>query len=135
MSTTARKPAAPGRKPGVRELAAQETQENILRAATRIFASNNWAVSPARSATGKALLAGDPHLELTLPSIWYEVHLVVPGKVDIHGVSIVGTPGVQIGFNRHLAWSMTNTGADVADYYVETVDDAARPTRYQLDGA
>lgn len=102
-------------------------------ALTRIFASNNWAVSPARSATGKALLAGDPHLELTLPSIWYEVHLVVPGKVDIHGVSIVGTPGVQIGFNRHLAWSMTNTGADVVDFYRETVDDHTAPTRYLLD--
>ena len=46
----------------------------------RTMASNNWAVSPRRSATGHALLAGDPHLDLSLPSIWYEAHLVVPGK-------------------------------------------------------
>jgi penicillin amidase len=99
------------------------------------LASNNWAVAPARSATGHALLAGDPHLELTLPSIWYEAHLVVPGKLDVYGVTIPGLPGVVIGFNRDVAWTFTNTGADVIDFYAEEVDDAARPTRYRLDGA
>ena len=54
---------------------------------TRSLASNNWAVSPSRSATGHALLAGDPHLDLTLPSIWYEAHLVVPGALDVYGVT------------------------------------------------
>jgi len=44
----------------------------------RNFASNNWAVSPRRAAAGKALLAGDPHLDMSLPSLWYEAHLVVP---------------------------------------------------------
>ena len=99
----------------------------------RIFASNNWAVSPSRSKTGHALLAGDPHLELTLPSIWFEVHLVIPGRLDVYGVTIPGSPGVLIGFNRDLAWSLTNTGADVVDYYRETVDDHSAPTRYLLD--
>nr|MCU0624427.1 penicillin acylase family protein [Gemmatimonadaceae bacterium] len=47
--------------------------------------SNSWAVAPARAANGKALLAGDPHLGLTLPSIWYEVHVVVPGALDVAG--------------------------------------------------
>lgn len=111
----------------------RETRPDDDDAMARIFASNNWAVAPSRSATGKALLAGDPHLELTLPSIWFEVHLVIPGRIDIHGVSIVGTPGVQIGFNRHVAWSVTNTGADVLDFYRETVDDHQRPARYLLD--
>jgi penicillin amidase len=97
--------------------------------------SNNWAVSPARSATGRALLAGDPHLDLTLPSIWYEVHLVVPGQFDVYGVAIPGLPGVAIGFNRDVAWSFTNTGNDVLDYYVEMVDDTLAPTRYRLNGA
>lgn len=97
--------------------------------------SNNWAVSPSRSASGHALLAGDPHLELSLPSIWYEVHLVVPGKLDVYGVTIPGAPGVVIGFNRDVAWTFTNTGADVMDYYVETVDDPASPKQYKLDGA
>ncbi|MEP6832875.1 MAG: penicillin acylase family protein [Gemmatimonas sp.] len=97
--------------------------------------SNNWAVSPKRSASGYALLAGDPHLELSLPSIWYEVHMVVPGKLDVYGVTIPGAPGVVIGFNRKVAWTFTNVGADVMDYYLETVDDAASPKQYKLDGA
>ena len=102
-------------------------------AIARRFASNNWAVAPARSRSGKALLAGDPHLELTLPSIWYEVHLVIPGALDVYGVTIPGSPGVVIGFNRDVAWSFTNTGADVLDFYRETVDDHERPQRYLLD--
>ncbi len=101
----------------------------------RILASNNWAVSPSRSRSGKALLAGDPHLELTLPSIWYETHLVVPGHRDVYGVTIPGSPGILIGFTPNLAWSMTNTGADVIDLYRETVDDHEKPTRYLLDDA
>lgn len=102
--------------------------------ALRAFASNNWAVAPRRTAAGRALLAGDPHLEMTLPSIWYEVHLVVPGVLDVQGVTIPGAPGVIIGFNRDVAWSFTNTGADVLDVYREAVDDPAAPTRYRLDG-
>jgi penicillin amidase len=99
------------------------------------MASNNWAVAPARSATGHALLAGDPHLELTLPSIWYEAHLVVPGRLDAYGVTIPGLPALLIGFNRDVAWTFTNTGADVVDFYAEEVDDPRRPTRYRVDGA
>ena len=104
-------------------------------AVTRAFASNNWAVAPRRSATGNALLAGDPHLELTLPSIWYEAHLVVPGALDVYGVTIPGLPGVIIGFNRDVAWTFTNTGADVLDFYTEKVNDDLHPTEYWLDGA
>lgn len=96
--------------------------------------SNNWAVTPSRSASGNALLAGDPHLSLSLPSIWYEVHLVVPGELDVYGVTLVGMPGVVIGFNRHVAWSFTNTGADVMDFYRERLDDPDAPSRYLLDG-
>ncbi len=98
------------------------------------LASNNWAVSPSRSANGHALLAGDPHLDLTLPSIWYEVHLVVPGVLDVYGVTIPGAPGVVIGFNRDVAWTFTNTSTDVQDFYAEHVDDAAHPAKYQVDG-
>ena len=100
-----------------------------------VLGSNNWAVAPARTAGGHALLAGDPHLRLTLPSIWYEAHLVVPGALDVAGVSLPGSPGITIGFNRDVAWSFTNTGSDVLDLYVETVDDSLAPTRYQLDGS
>ncbi|HXE57223.1 MAG TPA: penicillin acylase family protein, partial [Gemmatimonadales bacterium] len=97
--------------------------------------SNNWAVAPERTARGHALLAGDPHLELTLPSVWYEVHLVVPGELDVYGATIPGLPGVVIGFNREVAWSFTNAETDALDYYVETVDDPERPGRYLLDGS
>jgi penicillin amidase len=100
----------------------------------RSFASNNWAVSPRRTAAGKALLAGDPHLDMTLPSLWFEAHLVVPGVLDVYGVTIPGAPGIIIGFTRDVAWSFTNTGADVLDLYAETVDDANDPRKYQLDG-
>jgi penicillin amidase len=99
------------------------------------FASNNWAVAPSRSASRHALLAGDPHLDLTLPSIWYEAHLVVPGVMDVYGVTIPGAPAIIIGFNRDVAWTFTNTGADVMDFYRETVDDTTNPTQYRLDGA
>jgi penicillin amidase len=100
----------------------------------RWMASNNWAVSPARSATGHALLAGDPHLDLTLPSLWYEAHLVVPGALDVYGATIPGAPAIVLGFNRDVAWTFTNTGADVMDVYVEQVDNEANPTRYRVDG-
>ncbi len=96
--------------------------------------SNNWAVAPSRTQDGFALLSGDPHLGLSLPSIWYEIHLVVPGRLDVAGVALPGAPGVVIGLNRDLAWTFTNTGGDVLDLYAETVDDSISPSRYLLDG-
>src|SRR5688572_28731306 len=99
------------------------------------MASNKRAIARSRSATGHTLLAGDPHLDLSLPSIWYEAHLVVPGKLDAYGVTIPGAPSIVIGFNRNVAWTFTNNAADVMDLYAEEVDDPRRPTRYRLDGA
>lgn len=99
------------------------------------FASNNWAVAPRRTRNGYALLAGDPHLELNLPSIWYEAHIVVPGVLDVYGVTIPGAPGIILGFNHDVAWSFTNTGADVIDFYQETVDDSVLPKQYMVDGS
>ncbi|MDX2122675.1 MAG: penicillin acylase family protein [Gemmatimonadota bacterium] len=96
--------------------------------------SNNWAVAPGRTAAGHALLAGDPHLELSLPSVWYEAHLITADGLDVYGVTLPGAPGMVIGFTRDLAWSLTNTEADVYDRYAETVDDPAHPARYRVDG-
>jgi len=96
--------------------------------------SNNWAVAPRRTRDGAALLAGDPHLQLTLPSIWYEAHLVVPGQLDVYGVTIPGAPSIILGFNRDVAWTFTNTESDALDFYAESVDVAGHPTRYLLDG-
>ncbi len=78
--------------------------------------SNNWAVSGAKTASGYPLLANDPHLDITLPSIWYQVQVVSP-DVNAYGVSIPGAPGVIIGFNQTIAWGVTNVGADVLDWY------------------
>ncbi|TFG79682.1 MAG: penicillin acylase family protein, partial [Chrysiogenales bacterium] len=78
--------------------------------------SNNWAVSGKKTKSGFPILCGDPHLQLTLPAIWYEIQLSAPG-INVGGVSLPGTPGVVIGFNEEIAWSMTNAGSDVLDFY------------------
>jgi penicillin amidase len=78
--------------------------------------SNNFAVSGAKSASGFPLLANDPHLQLNLPSIWYQVQLSAPG-VNVYGVTIPGSPLVIIGFNQEVAWGVTNVAADVLDWY------------------
>ncbi len=78
--------------------------------------SNNWAVTGNRSATGKAILAGDMHLRLTLPSIWYEVHLSTK-DLDTYGVTIPGAPLPVEAFNNRFGWTFTNSGADQIDQY------------------
>jgi len=127
-------PGAPDTSMIARTLAAAARQFAEHETAPR-FASNNWAVAPRRTRNGYALLAGDPHLELNLPSIWYEAHIVVPGVLDVYGVTIPGAPGIILGFNHDVAWSFTNTGADVIDFYQETVDDSLLPKQYLVDGS
>lgn len=78
--------------------------------------SNNWAVSGTKTKSGKPILANDPHLGLTLPSIWYEIQLHTPAY-NAYGVSFPGLPGVVIGFNDSIAFGFTNAGRDVKDYY------------------
>lgn len=94
--------------------------------------SNNWAVDGGKTASGYPILSGDPHLGLSLPSIWYEIQLNAPG-INVYGVSIPGTPSVIKGFNRDIGWMNTNTGADVMDWYeVEFRDE--RKMEYLHDG-
>ena len=83
--------------------------------------SNAWVVSGKRTATGRPILANDPHLVIELPSVWYEMHLVAAG-LDVQGVSLPGTPFVAIGHNARIAWGFTNTGADVQDLVLERFD-------------
>jgi penicillin amidase len=97
-----------------------------------LAASNNWVVSGKHTVTGKPLLANDPHLPATAPSIWYLVHLSAPG-LRVAGVSAPGGPGVIIGHNDHIAWGMTNVGPDVQDLYEEKFD-PADPQRYSTPG-
>jgi penicillin amidase len=84
-------------------------------------ASNNWVVSGKRTASGKPLLANDPHLPASAPSIWYMIHLSAPG-IRVAGVTAAGAPGVIIGHNERVAWGLTNLGPDVQDVYRETFD-------------
>jgi penicillin amidase len=80
--------------------------------------SNNWVVSGDHTATGKPLLANDTHLDLSLPPIWYQVHVTAPGW-NVQGFTLPGAPLVVIGHNDRIAWGFTNNGADVQDLYIE----------------
>jgi penicillin amidase len=82
--------------------------------------SNNWTVSGTKSATGKPLLANDPHRTLAIPSLRYLVHLTAPGW-DVIGAVEPALPGVGIGHNRHIAWGITVFPIDQQDLYVEHV--------------
>lgn len=78
--------------------------------------SNNWVVAGSKTASGSPILCNDPHLELSLPSIWYEIQLQTPTS-NAYGVSLPGSPFVIIGFNENIAWGVTNAQRDVKDYY------------------
>ncbi|MYS12684.1 penicillin acylase family protein [Streptomyces sp. SID4982] len=86
--------------------------------------SNSWVVSGEHTITGKPLLANDPHLSASLPSVWYQMGLhcrSVSSKCqfDVAGYTFAGMPGVVIGHNGRIAWGMTNSGVDVSDLYLE----------------
>ena len=95
-------------------------------------ASNNWAVGAAKSASGGAMLAGDPHLHLTLPAIWFQLTIDSP-TYHTGGVSIPGTPVVLIGHNEHIAWSLTDAQNQQTFFYMEK-EDAAHPGMYFWNG-
>ncbi|MGP4010935.1 penicillin acylase family protein [Streptomyces sp. 4N124] len=86
--------------------------------------SNAWVVSGKHTITGKPLLANDPHLSASLPSVWYQMGLhcrTVSSKCqyDVSGYTFAGMPGVVIGHNQSISWGMTNSGVDVTDLYLE----------------
>ncbi len=90
--------------------------------------SNNWVVGGSRTDTRSPLLANDPHLEASMPSVWHIMHLS-GGGYDVAGATFPGVPGVIIGHNRDIAWGVTNANPDVQDLFIERFhpDD---PTRY-----
>lgn len=94
--------------------------------------SNNWVVNGAHTKSGKPLLANDPHLSHSVPSVWYMIHLKAPG-LDVSGVSLPGLPLVIIGHNEHIAWGMTNTAPDVQDLYMESFN-FRDPQKYLHNG-
>jgi len=87
--------------------------------------SNNWAVSGSKTASGYPILANDPHLNLTLPSIWYQMQMTAPG-VNVYGVTLPGAPCIVIGYNQKVSWGVTNVDADILDWYQVKFKDASR---------
>ncbi len=86
--------------------------------------SNGWVVSADKSSSGGALLAGDPHLDVTrLPQFWYLVGIhSKDGALDALGITVPGLPFFVMGHNREAAWTMTAAGIDQTDYYIEEID-------------
>jgi penicillin amidase len=104
--------------------------------------SNNWVVSGKKTKSGAPILCNDPHLELTFPSVWYEMQITTP-NVNVYGVTFPGSPNIVIGFNDNIAWGVTNAQRDVKDYYEVQFKDESRkeylfngqwlPTRFRID--
>jgi penicillin amidase len=85
-------------------------------------ASNNWAVSPGKTASGKAMLCGDPHLAIQLPSIWYSA-LMISQDHYMMGATVPGIPSVVLGRSPNLSWAVTYGTMDMIDYFIEEVKD------------
>ncbi len=95
-------------------------------------ASNEWVVAGSKTASGKPILANDPHLNLGAPGIWYLVRLEAPG-VLYAGATAPGAPALVLGHNGNVAWGFTTTGAEAADLFVERID-PGDPSRYLTPG-
>jgi penicillin amidase len=97
---------------------------------TEALGSNNWVVDGTRTASGKPLLANDPHLGTRVPSTWYLAHMSAP-DFDVIGATLPGAPAVALGRNRFIAWGATNVAADVEDLYLERLDPAGTSAEFQ----
>jgi penicillin amidase len=94
--------------------------------------SNSWVVSGSRTASGRPLLANDPHLLVQQPAAWFELHLRAPGY-EARGVALPFVPGILAGTTPHHAWGLTNVSGDVQDLYVERLN--AEGTAAEFEGA
>lgn len=123
--------APPGRAAGA---AADRLAEDVSALASLVGAggSNNWALAGSRAATGRPLVANDPHLSPTLPPFWYLANLRTP-EWQVAGASVVGAPGVAVGHNDRVAWGVTNSGADVVDLYLEDDLEGAEVVEERID--
>ncbi|MBO9617981.1 MAG: penicillin acylase family protein [Niabella sp.] len=95
--------------------------------------SNNWVVAGSKTASKAPILCNDPHLELSLPSIWYEMQLSTP-QSKVYGATLPGSPYVIIGFNDSIAWGVTNAQRDVKDYYSIRFRDNTRSSYWFNNG-
>ena len=99
-------------------------------ARTEALGSNNWVVDGTLTASGKPLLANDPHLATHIPSLWYLAHLS-GGDFEVIGATLPGAPAVAIGRNRYIAWGETNVAADVQDLYRERLNQAGDAAEFR----
>jgi penicillin amidase len=106
--------------------------ENSLKSRDKPTGSNEWAVAPSRSASGKAMLANDPHLALNTPATWYQNHLRArPAGIDVAGSSFPGVPYIVLGQNQRIAWGATVNPMDVTDTFQEqVVPDPSSPSGF-----
>jgi acyl-homoserine-lactone acylase len=95
-------------------------------------ASSMWAIAPSRSQSGHTLLLANPHLAWEPPDLFHEVHITVPGVVNVSGAAFVGSPVVAIGFNEYLGWAHTVNLFDAEDTYALSLD--ATRTHYAYEG-
>ncbi len=94
--------------------------------------SNNWAVFGTKSSTGFPIVSNDIHLDYSLPSLWYQTQLISPNQ-NVYGVSLVGAPGIIIGFSKDFAWAVTNASGDFMDWYEMKYRDSSH-REYLFDG-
>jgi penicillin amidase len=99
-----------------------------------IYASNNWVLDGAHSASGKPVLANDPHLAFGAPGFWYLARLKTPTD-EIAGGTVAGAPAVAVGHNNRIAWGFTTTGSDVEDLFIEKLDPADSGRYLTPDGS
>jgi len=95
--------------------------------------SNNWTVSGKKSVNGKPILANDMHLGQNSPGIWYQMHQVVEGALNVTGVVLPGQPFIVAGHNDRIAWGFTNVMVDNVDFYLEKIN-PENPNQYELNG-
>jgi len=95
--------------------------------------SNNWAVSGKRTETGKPILSNDMHLSFGAPGIWFQLHQVIPGKLNVTGVAVPGQPFIVCGHNEKIAWGMTNLMVDDLDLFSEKIN-PEKENQYYFNG-
>lgn len=106
---------------GARAAAQIDKVRAALGLAAEAGGSNNWAVAGRRSATGKPLVAGDPHLPPSMPGIWYQAS-ISDGERVMRGATMAGLPGIYMGQGDDVCWTFTNVMADVQDLFIERIE-------------
>ncbi len=105
------------------EVSMLESDKKLDELGLKVFlGSNNWAISGEKSQTGMPLMANDMHLGLSAPGIWYQIHQVIEGKLNVTGLAMPGNPLVVAGHNHKIAWGMTNLYVDDIDLYLEKIN-------------